>query len=313
MAHGAAVNILTSLDNPPDAVRGGAVAIGNFDGVHLGHAEIVRQLVCRAREVGGPAVVLTFDPHPVRLLRPQHAPPPLTWTARKAALLGQLGVDTVVAYPTDEAFLDLSPRQFFHNIVRERLAAQSLVEGVNFFFGRDRLGNVDLLRRFCGEAGVSLDVVEPISVDGQMVSSSRIRALVAQGQIDAVRRLLTQPYRIRGTVVHGAARGARLGFPTANLGGVDTLLPGEGIYAGRAWSDGAVFPAAISVGANPTFGERALKIEAYLLDYSGSLYDRTLEIDFLARLRDTQRFDSVDALLAQMNQDVQRVREIAGA
>jgi riboflavin kinase/FMN adenylyltransferase len=144
------------------------------------------------------------------------------------------------------------------------------------------------------------------------VSSSRIRSLVAQGQIDPVRRMLTQPYRIRGTVVHGAGRGAGLGFPTANLDRVDTLLPGEGIYAGRAWCDGAAHDAAVSVGPNPTFGERALKIEAFLLDYTGSLYDRPLEIDFLARLRDTQRFDSVDALLAQMNRDVQHVRRIAG-
>lgn len=304
------MKILTTLDPPLASARGGAVAVGNFDGVHLGHAEIVRRLVKRARQVGGPAVVLTFDPHPVRLLRPQHAPPPLTWTARKAELVGALGVDVVVAYPTDEAFLDLTPRQFFDTIVRRQLDARAIVEGVNFFFGRDRLGNVDLLRRFCTAAGISLDIVEPVSFDGQMVSSSRIRALVAQGQIDAVRGMLTQPYRIRGTVVHGSRRGARLGFPTANLDGIDTLLPGEGIYAGRAWCDGTAHAAAVSLGPNPTFDEDALKTEAYLLDFDGSLYGRPLEIDFLARLRDSVRFDSVDALLEQMRGDVAQVRQI---
>jgi len=260
--------------------------------------------VARAAELGGPAVVFTFDPHPVRILRPQHAPPPLTWTDRKAELLSDLGIDGLIAYPTDEAFLQLGPREFFDRIVRGALGARAAVEGSNFFFGRDRQGNVDLLQRLCQEAGMTLDIVEPVVIDGQVVSSSRVRALVAEGRIAEVCRLLTRPYRIRGRVIHGAGRGARLGCPTANLGEVATLLPAEGIYAGRAWADGAWHPAAISLGPNPTFDEGGLKVEAHLLDYTGDLYDRSLEVDFLAHLRKIMKFASVEDLLSQMKRDI---------
>jgi riboflavin kinase/FMN adenylyltransferase len=244
----------------------------------------------------------------VRILRPQHAPPPLTWTDRKAELLGELGIDALVAFPTDAAFLQLGPREFFDRIVRDALGARAIVEGSNFFFGHGRQGNVDLLRRFCDEAGMILEVVEPVKVDGQVVSSSRVRALVSEGRMEDVCRLLTRPYRIRGRVIHGAGRGAQLGYPTANLSDVATLLPAEGIYAGRALADGAWWPAAISLGPNPTFDEGGLKVEAHLLDYRGDLYDRWIEVDFLARLRDIVRFASVEGLLTEMQRDVAATR-----
>ena len=164
-------------------------------------------------------------------------------------------MDAVVAYPTDEAFLKLEPGEFFDRVVRSHLAARGLVEGPNFFFGRQRQGDVELLAQYCRQAGVELEIVEPVRRDGQIISSSRIRTLIAAGEVDAAREMLTQPYRIRGLVIHGAGRGSQLGYPTANLGHVDTLLPGEGIYAGRALVDGQFWPAAISVGANPTFDE----------------------------------------------------------
>ena len=217
---------------------GGAVSIGNFDGVHLGHARIVERLKAQARQVGGPALVFTFDPHPVRLLRPELAPPPLTWTDRKAALLGALGVDAVIAYPTDKALLELLPEEFFAAIVRRSLAARALVEGTNFFFGHDRRGTIDVLRRLALAAHVALEVVEPVVVGGETVSSSRVRKLVAAGDVADARRLLTEPYRIRGQVARGAGRGSQLGFPTANLEQVETLLPALGVYAGRGFLDG---------------------------------------------------------------------------
>ena len=304
------MKILRSLDHLPDPFRRGALAVGNFDGVHLGHARILERLAANARRVGGPAVVLTFDPHPVQILRPQLAPPPLTQTDRKAQLLARWGVDAVIAYPTDAAFLTHTARQFFDEIVCARLGARALVEGANFFFGHDRQGTIDVLRRFCAEAAVELEVVEPVVLQGEVVSSSRIRALLAQGEVDLARRMLTEPYRIRGTVVHGAGRGASLGFPTANLTGVRTLLPAQGIYAGRAAADGSIWSAAISLGPNPTFDEGGLKIEAHLIDYRGTLYDRPLEVDFLARLRDVERFASADQLVAQMREDVAATKAI---
>ncbi len=298
------LNLIRDLGELPDTWRSGVVAIGNCDGVHRGHARIMERLLAMRERLGGPAMVFTFDPPPAQVLRPASAPAPLTWIERKAELLAELGVDAVIAYPTDEAFLKLEPREFFDRVVRDHLSARGLVEGPNFFFGRRRLGDVELLTRYCRQTGVELEIVEPVHWDGQIISSSRIRTLIATGEVEGVREMLTQPYRIRGQVIHGAGRGSQLGYPTANLGQVDTLLPGEGIYAGRALVDGQYWPAAISVGANPTFDEGELKIEAYLIGYCGSLYDRTIEVDFLSRLRDIERFGSVAALVAQLDRDV---------
>jgi len=290
------------------------VAVGNFDGVHLGHAKIIERLLAVAKRVNGPAVVFTFDPHPVRLLRPQQAPPPLTWTERKATLLGELGVDHVIAYPTDEALLQLTPEEFFEQIVNGRLSARAMVEGPNFYFGRDRRGNIERLKEFCSQADIMLEVVEPITIGGEYVSSSRVRKLIEQGQVEEADRLLTRPYRLRGMVTHGASRGHRLGFPTANLNAIDTLLPAAGVYAGRALlADGARCPAAINIGANPTFADPSLKVEVHLIDWQGALYGEPLEVDILARLREIQRFDGIEALKAQLNNDIAQARRIANA
>jgi riboflavin kinase/FMN adenylyltransferase len=255
--------------------------------------------------------VFTFDPHPAWILRPDAAPQPLIWNERKAEILAELGADAVVIYPADRPFLELDARQFFEHIVCHRLAAKGMVEGPNFFFGRNRAGTLEVLKGFCAELGVRLEVAEPVEVDGQVVSSSKIRALIIQGRMAQARQMLGRPYRIRGLVVSGAGRGAKLGFPTANITGIDTLLPPDGIYAGRAWVDQSAYAAAVSLGSNPTFDETALKVEVFLLDFQGDLYDRTLQIDFFARLRETTRFDSVRALTDQMALDVAAARSIA--
>jgi riboflavin kinase / FMN adenylyltransferase len=298
------MNLVRDLAALPDSARRGAVAIGNFDGVHQGHKQIVQRLLAKARECGGPAVVFTFDPHPVRILRPDQAPPPLTWTDRKAELLVALGVDSTIAYPTDEALLQLSPDEFFQRIVRDTLQARAMVEGTNFFFGHRRAGNIEVLTKLCAAAGLPLEIVQSVIVDGVPVSSSRIRQLISAGHIDEANRLLTQPYRIRGMVRHGAARGAKIGFPTANVDAVDTLLPAVGVYAGRSTVEGRTWPAAINIGPNPTFGEQSLKVEVHLIGFNDSLYGQPLEVDFLARLRDIVQFPNVQALKSQLSLDV---------
>jgi len=305
------VKLIRDLATLPDELRCGAAAIGNFDGVHLGHARIVERLIARAREVGGPAIVFTFDPHPVRLLRPDLAPPPLTWTDRKAELLAQLGVDATIAYPTDKALLALAPRQFFDSVVRRGLGARAMVEGSNFYFGHNRSGTIEVLQGLTREAGIVLEVVEPVVVAGEVVSSSRVRRLVSEGRVAQARDLLTEPYRIRGEVVAGAGRGATIGFPTANLHGIDTILPALGVYAGCACLEQRVWPAAIHIGPNPTFGEQALKVEVHLIGWQGPLVGRMLEVDFWVRLRGTERFGSATALVAQLARDVARAQEIA--
>lgn len=319
------MNILHSLDDFPPAFRGCAVAIGNFDGVHLGHVQLIERLTAMARSFGGPAVVFTFDPHPVSILRPNAAPQPLIWTERKIEILCELGVDAVIAYPTNRRFLELDARQFFEHIVLEKLQAKAMVEGPNFYFGHNRSGNVEVLRQFCGEAGLKFEVTPPVEIDGQVVSSSRVRKLLLEGRTAEAAKLLGRPYRIRGLVVRGAGRGSKLGFPTANLERIDTLLPPDGIYAGKAWVEkkdanrdhwsrvsnaATAYPAAISIGTNPTFNEQAVKVEVFLLDYQGDLYDHPLQIDFLAHLRDTVKFQSVEELIDQMNRDVETTRQI---
>jgi riboflavin kinase/FMN adenylyltransferase len=304
------VNIYRDLDSLPNSCCGGAVAIGNFDGVHRGHARIIQRLLAIAGELGGPALVFTFDPHPARLLHPEQAPAPLCWADRKAQLLAALGVDAVLVYPTTLDFLRMEAREFFDRILCRRLRARCVVEGRNFFFGHNREGTVEVLRQFCDEAAVRLEVVDSLEIDGQTVSSSLVRRLVAAGAVDRVRHMLTEPYRIRGRVIHGAGRGDGLGFPTANIEGIDTLLPGEGVYAGGVWLAGQRHPAAVAIGPNPTFHEQTLKIEAFLLDYRGNLYGQTVEVDFLARLRNIMQFASVAELIRQMTDDVEATRRM---
>jgi len=306
------VQLIRDLARLPDELRRGAVSIGNFDGVHRGHARIVGRLLARAKNVGGPAVAFTLDPHPAKLLRPDAVPPGLCSIERKARLLADLGVDALVAYPTDRALLELEAEEFFESVVRGQLAARAVVEGPDFFFGHNRGGNVELLDRLCRRDGIVLEVVEALEVDGEPISSSRIRELIRRGEVGRARAMLTEPYRIRGRVVRGAGRGAALGFPTANLAGIETLVPGVGIYAGRAWVPAreAPYPAAISVGSNPTFDENELKVEPYLIGYQGSLYEQAVEVDFLARLRDIVRFATVEELVAEMGQDVEAARRI---
>jgi riboflavin kinase/FMN adenylyltransferase len=222
----------------PELYRGGYVSIGNFDGVHRGHQEIAQHLAARSQREGVPAVVLTFDPHPLALLRPDHVPPSLTTLKQKAELLEQAGVTCVIAYPTDKSLLQLTPAEFVDAILVGQLGAKGIVEGPNFCFGKDRKGDIDTLRELCRDRKILLEVAEPVGGARAMVSSSTIRSLVASGQIADAVKLLGHAYRIEGEVVAGARRGQQIGFPTANITGIETLLPADGVYAGAALVDG---------------------------------------------------------------------------
>jgi riboflavin kinase/FMN adenylyltransferase len=291
-----------------ELLRGGYASIGNFDGVHRGHQAMLNVLISRARSDNVPAVAVTFDPHPIALLKPEAAPPALTTIDHRAELLKRYGVDVTIALPTDRSFLSLTAEEFFETIVRGKLQAKGLVEGPNFFFGRNRSGNITVLRSLCAAHGLSFDVAPPVTVDEQLVSSSVIRSLLETGDVAHAVRLLGHHYRLCGTVGHGAERGRTLGFPTANLIKVGTLVPANGVYAGWATVDTVRHPAAIHIGPNPTFAEGAKKIEIHLLDFQGDLYDRTLSVDFVDRVRDVQKFASVTELLQQLQRDMQTVR-----
>ncbi len=305
------MQLFRKLTDFPDNLRGGALTIGNFDGVHRGHQIIINQLKKFAAELDGAAIVFTFDPHPVRILRPDQTPPPLTWTNRKADLLAELGIDAVIAYPTDRAMLALTYQEFFEQIVVDQIGAKAMVEGPNFFFGRGREGNIETLGSLCQKKRVQLKIVEPLVDSDAFVSSSRIRELIRVGEVDEAAQWLTHPYRIRGMVTHGAARGSKIGFATANLDAIDTLVPAKGVYAGRTYVDGRSHWSAINIGPNPTFGEKISKVESHLLDFEGSIYGQVIEVDFVSRLRDIRQFETVEQLKEQLQKDVAETRRIA--
>jgi riboflavin kinase/FMN adenylyltransferase len=294
----------------PAAYSGGYVSIGNFDGVHRGHQQMLGTLLQQAGAAGVPAVVLTFDPHPITLLAPGRVPPRLSTLQRKAELMEACDVSVLIAYPTDQQLLNLSPEEFFQRFIRRELQARGLVEGPNFFFGKDRAGNVSTLRLLCEPAAMSLTIVDAVMEGDTIVSSSAIRASLAQGRIADAVAMLGHPYRLTGTVGAGAGRGQTLGFPTANLTGIETMLPADGVYAGRVTLEGAAHAAAVHLGPNPTFADDRRKVEVHIIDYAGDLYARTLSIDLLARVRDTMRFSDVTALKQQLARDVEHVRQL---
>lgn len=304
---------LRSLAEFPPDWHGGAVSIGNFDGVHQGHVSLVKRLVATAVQSACHSIVFTFDPHPATILRPDRAPTPLTWPERKAELLGQLGVDAVIAFPTDRAILELSPLDFFRQVIVSTLAASALVEGPDFCFGKDRAGDLAILAELCRSHRCRLEVVQLQVNDDHAVSSSRIRALIAQGHVEQANQMLLQPYRLRGCVAPGNQRGRTLGFPTANLEMIDTLIPAAGVYAARAYPASEprhAWPAAVNIGSRPTFHEVKHTVEVHLIGFHGDLYDQILEVDFLHRLRDIQPFKSVDELRSQLHLDVIRAQEM---
>jgi riboflavin kinase/FMN adenylyltransferase len=290
--------------------RGGAVTVGNFDGVHRGHQALLAELRRQAAAVRGPAVALTFDPHPLQLLRPELFQPTLTTVADRAELLQRYGADQVVILRTTPELLHLSAREFFDQVIRGRLDARAVVPGFNFGFGHNREGNAETLAAFCRAAGMECALVPPLEVEGRPVSTSRAKGELLRGDVRQAAALLGRPYRVRGMVGTGQRRGQTLGFPTANLEGVETMLPADGVYAGLAQTEDGTWPAAVNIGPNPTFGEGARKVEAHLIGFEGDLYGRGLALDFAQRLRDTRAFAGPAELVRQLRADVEAAARI---
>jgi riboflavin kinase/FMN adenylyltransferase len=271
------------------------VAVGEFDGVHLGHREVI----------AGNDTVLTFDPHPLRVIRPEAAPKLLTSLEVKAELIAELGVQELVVIPFDDGFARQTPQEFIDNVLVSRIGATHVSVGENFRFGHRAAGDPALLAR---DPRFETRIVPLVEVDGEIVSSSHIRGLVLAGEVELAARFLGAPFQVRGEVVEGDRRGRELGYPTANLVPDEALVyPGHGVYVARADGDCA----AVSVGVRPTFGTgRGVLIEAYVLDRDVDLYGSRLRVEFVRRLRGERRFDTVDALVDQMRADVARTREL---
>jgi riboflavin kinase / FMN adenylyltransferase len=300
------MRVIRSLDDVPPSAAGRAVAVGTFDGVHLGHRRVIASAVEAARRRGLPVAVVTFDPHPLEVLRPDEPVRLLTTTPVKIDRVRELGVDEMVVIPFTTEFSRLEAEQFCRDVLARTLSARHVSVGENFRFGHGATGDPRLLGS-CGDFETT--VVPLLKLNGEPVSSSRIRDLVEKGDVAAARELLAAPFELEGTVVAGDARGRELGIPTANVVPEPTaLVPAAGIYAGAARGHAA----AISVGVRPTFEQAGeLLVEAYLLDFEGDLYGETLRLSFLERLRDEERFESADELVQQMRRDVERVRELS--
>jgi riboflavin kinase / FMN adenylyltransferase len=286
-----------------------SVAVGNFDGVHRGHQALVAAAVARSRATGGAAVVLTFDPHPARVLRPQEAPAALTTLAQKEELVAALGIDRLVVVEFDTRLAALSPEAFAREVLQQALGARHVVVGESFRFGRGREGDPRRLEALGASLGFAVEVVPPLLEGGRAISSSRVREALESGDVGEARTLLGRDYFVDGEVVRGDGRGRTIGVPTANLAPEEQILPANGVYAARCRTGaGAWHAAAVNVGERPTFGGGRVRLEAHLLDFEGDLYGAQLRVAFHERLRGEQRFDGKDALVAQIRRDIEAVR-----
>ena len=300
-------------------MSGTAVTIGAYDGVHLGHRALLRELSGLAAAKGLSTVVVTFDRHPAAVVRPKSAPRQLTDLEQKLELLADCGIDRTLVIAFDRERANESAQDFVKEVLVKTLGARLVVVGEDFHFGRGRKGNVALLTSLGQDYGFEVIGAHLTGDANEPVSSTRIRTLVAAGDVVGAAKLLGRPHEVRGIVVHGDGRGGpELGFPTANMMIADDIaLPADGIYAGYfARPDGRVYPAAISVGRRPTFyepGTAAVLVEAYLLHFEGDLYGELSRVSFVARLRDEEQFDSVDALIAQMHQDAAEAERVLSA
>lgn len=307
------MELVTYPGGTPRPGRGGAVSIGVFDGVHRGHLAVIGQLRGLARAAGVPAVVVTFDPHPASVVRPDSAPRLLTGIDQRLELLEAAGIDVTVVVTFDHERSQEEPEEFVSEILVDGLGASAVVVGDDFHFGRNRRGDAALLRSLGAESGFEVVLLDPVT-DGGAVSSTRIRSQLAAGDVAGAARLLGRPYELRGPVVKGDQRGSELGFPTANVEpSPHIVVPATGIYAG--WyerPDGAVHPAAISVGRRPTFHDPGdpVVVEAFVIDFAGDLYGEEAKVRFVALLRPEERFESVDALIVQMEADVAKARSV---
>lgn len=299
---------------PPD-VPGTVVTVGTFDGVHLGHRDVLARLTARARETGRRSLLVTFEPHPLEVVNPAAAPPLLTPGREKVEALADCGVDYVGVLPFTPTLAGYEAEQFVEFVLRQRFRMRELLIGHDHGFGRGRAGDVDVLRRLGARLGFGVGVVAPVEVAGMVVSSTAIRRALAGGDLERAARKLGRSYGVSGRVLHGEKRGRLLGFPTLNVAwpGARKLLPPEGVYAVRVLTPDGPFGGMLNLGPRPTFGDAEPSLEAHLFDAAGDWYGAWVRVEFVARLREVRRFDGVEALRAQLGRDAEAARRLLAA
>jgi len=318
------LQVIESLDSISKFGQESVLTFGTFDGVHIGHRAIIKEIVQQAQELGLvkeqgscrgstsllPSVVLSFDPHPMYFLSPEECPPILTTKAKKAELLKEMGVDMVIFAKLEEQISEMSDIDFVEQILVQKLRVKSVVVGYDCTFGRNRTGDSNLLEKLGRQYNFAVKVIAPQKFCGVVVSSTRIRNAIAQNELKLAEQLLGRRYSIYGEVIKGKGIGREIGFPTANIDAGNQMLPPSGIYAIRAKLNEKMFGGVLNMGVRPTFGDNQFQIEAYLFDFDGSIYGYTIEIFFIEKIRDEIAFSCVEELISQIKRDVEKARKI---
>lgn len=305
------MTIISDLEEIKQPLKNTVVTIGNFDGVHKGHLALFDMVKDKARSIGGQSVVITFDPHPVKIMKPRNGPPLITPTQQKLRLIDAAGIDMTICIPFTRQFAEISAHDFVRKILLDKIGMKEAVVGYDYTFGHNREGDIKLLQEMGAQFGFAVNVVEPVHEGDTIISSTTIRNLVQEGSLSEAKRLLGRDYQICGTVVTGKNRGGRLlGFPTANLQLIDELTPKVGVYAVRVLIDDQIYNGLTNIGYDPTFGTGPFSVETHILDFSKSLLGKTIRINFIERLRDERPFKTVKELADQIGKDIIRARQL---
>jgi len=302
--------LIRGLENLNEKYRNVVLTIGNFDGVHIGHQKIFGNVVERAKAIGGTALAVTFDPHPLKVVAPERGVRLMTPFPEKARLLELFGIEVLLCIHFDREFANTKPDDFIKDVIADKVGAKEVIVGHSYAFGKGKKGSTALLRRRSGKYGFTFRVIRNARMYGDKVSSSRIRSLLARGRVCESSWLLGRPYVMQGKVVRGAGRGGSLlNVPTANIETIDELVPREGVYAVKVGLEGNLFDGVANIGRNPTFGEQLMSYEVHIFDFSENILGRELRVYFIDRIRDEKRFPDVRALHEQILRDIERAKE----
>jgi riboflavin kinase/FMN adenylyltransferase len=305
------MNVIYDLNKLVTPLEKPVITIGNFDGVHRGHLALFKKVRERSDAIRGQAAVMTFEPHPIRIMKSGKAIPLITPVKQKLELIGKAGIDVIFCVPFTREFAAITAESFVLNILLGKIGVKELVVGYDYSFGHQREGNVDFLQKMGDKWGFRVHVMGPIHVEEAPVSSTLIRGLVQNGRLSEAKTQLGRDYQISGTVVKGQNRGGRLlGIPTANLNLIDELIPRRGVYAVTVIVDDRAYNGVTNIGYNPTFGDTGLTVETHLLDFAEDILGKTIKVNFIQRLRDEVSFDSIQDLSDQIGRDIQQAREL---
>jgi riboflavin kinase/FMN adenylyltransferase len=302
--------LITDLKNITTRFTNSVITLGNFDGLHLGHQELIKMVIKRARETGAISLVVTFRPHPLKILAPEKCPPLISIYEEKISLFEKLGIDVLVKIPFTMDFSEMAPEDFVKDVLCGLLGAREIFVGYNYRFGRGRQGNVQTLKRLGEKLGFSVREVEQISIDGEVVSSSKIRRLLKDGDVEHASKLLGRTYAVTGLVVKGDGRGKSLGFPTANIVPKHAIIPADGVYAARLYVRDKLYDGIANIGLRPTFKKENLTIEVHIFDFDEDIYQEEVSLYFVKKIREEKKFASAEALRTQIHSDVKTAREM---